>query len=69
MDETLPRRFGRYHLLDRIDVGGMSEIFAAVVLGEAGFSKRVAIKQIHQRLLTPEYIEMFKKEAGIFAKK
>ena len=67
MEETLPRRFGRYHLLDRIDVGGMSEIFAAVVLGEAGFSKRVAIKQIHQRLLTPEYIELFKKEARIAA--
>jgi PAS domain S-box-containing protein len=67
MEESLPRRFGRYHLLDRIDVGGMSEIFAAVVLGEAGFSKRVAIKQIHQRLLTPEYIELFKKEARIAA--
>jgi PAS domain S-box-containing protein len=67
MEDTLPKRFGRYHLLDRIDVGGMSEIFAAVVLGEAGFSKRVAIKQIHQRLLTPEYIELFKKEARIAA--
>jgi serine/threonine-protein kinase len=51
MEETLPKRFGRYHLLDRIDVGGMSEIFAAVVLGEAGFAS--ASRSADPRRRTP----------------
>jgi tRNA A-37 threonylcarbamoyl transferase component Bud32 len=41
---------GRYQLLRRLGAGGMAEVFLAKVHGEAGFSKRVAVKVMHSHL-------------------
>ena len=43
---TQPLRFGKYVLLDRINVGGMAEVFKAKAFGVEGFEKIVAIKRI-----------------------
>ncbi len=40
------RTFGRYELLERIDVGGMAEVFRAKLRGAAGFERIVAVKRI-----------------------
>lgn len=37
---------GKYRLLRRIAIGGMAEIYLAVVHGEAGFERKVIIKKI-----------------------
>lgn len=43
---SLPERFGRYLLVERIATGGMAEIFKAKLLGVMGFEKTVVIKRI-----------------------
>lgn len=40
------RTFGRYELIERIDIGGMAEVFKARQRGVAGFERVVAIKRI-----------------------
>ncbi len=45
-DETQRPRSGRYETLFRIAAGGMAEVFAARVSGEAGFEKLVAVKSM-----------------------
>jgi serine/threonine protein kinase len=42
----LPRRFGRYELVERIAVGGTAEIYRAVLNSTDGFQKTVAIKTL-----------------------
>ncbi len=42
----LPRKFGRYELLERIAVGGTAEIYRAVLTSRDGFRKTVAIKTL-----------------------
>ena len=42
MSETahkLPRLFGKYYLLELINVGGMAEVFKAKMFGVEGFEK------------------------------
>ena len=41
-----PIQFGKYYLLDRINVGGMAEVFKAKAFGVEGFEKILAIKRI-----------------------
>lgn len=58
--------YGRYILLEKLNMGGMAEVFLAKKIGATGVEKFVAIKRIlpdHSQ--TTEYIEMFKKEAEI----
>ncbi len=38
--------FGRYILLERIGTGGMAEVHRALMLGEKGFARTVAVKRI-----------------------
>lgn len=58
--------FGRYDLLERIDVGGMAEVFRAVQRGEAGFERVVAIKRILPSIAADsEIIQMFVDEAKL----
>ncbi len=45
-DESLPRRFGRYLLFDRIGRGGMANIYLARVETEFGAARRVVVKEI-----------------------
>jgi hypothetical protein len=43
-------RIGQYEILRKIAVGGMGTVYAAVSRGPDGFSKLVAIKQLHPHL-------------------
>ena len=42
----LPRKFGRYELVERIAVGGTAEIYRAVLASTDGFRKTVAVKAL-----------------------
>jgi serine/threonine protein kinase len=59
-------RFGKYLLLQRINVGGMAEVFKAKTFGVEGFEKLVAIKRILPSIAEDdEFIRMFIDEAKI----
>src|SRR5688500_12355965 len=60
--------FGRYEVMFRIAGGGMAEVFAGRVRGEAGFEKLVAIKRVLPHLAGEESIaKMFLDEARVAA--
>ncbi len=69
MSETahkLPRLFGKYYLLELINVGGMAEVFKAKMFGVEGFEKIVAIKKILPEVAEDgDFIRMFIDEAKI----
>ncbi|MCB9594346.1 MAG: serine/threonine protein kinase [Sandaracinaceae bacterium] len=44
--DALPRRFGAYHLFDRIGRGGMADIYLARAHTEVGVGRRVVVKEI-----------------------
>jgi serine/threonine-protein kinase len=59
---------GRYHLLERVAVGGMAEIYRARQEALAGFDKDVAIKRLRPELASdPRVVDMFMDEARIGA--
>ena len=59
---------GRYELLFRIAAGGMAEVFAGRVRGEAGFEKLVAIKRMLPHLAdAPRFVDLFLDEARVAA--
>jgi eukaryotic-like serine/threonine-protein kinase len=61
-----PVKFGKYLLLERINVGGMAEVFKAKTFGVAGFERILAIKRILPNLVEDdEFIKMFIDEARI----
>ncbi|MFZ9890012.1 MAG: serine/threonine protein kinase, partial [Myxococcota bacterium] len=61
-----PVRFGKYVLLERVNVGGMAEVFKAKTFGVAGFERILAIKRILPSLVDDqEFIHMFIDEARI----
>ena len=63
---TCLEHFGKYHLRERIAVGGMAEVFDAVLPGRAGFERRVAIKRILPQFSADEsFLSMFVDEAKI----
>ena len=63
---SFPIPFGRYQLLERINVGGMAEVFKAKAFGVDGFSSIVAIKRILPNMADDEeFIAMFRDEAKI----
>ncbi|MBX7192836.1 MAG: protein kinase [Sandaracinaceae bacterium] len=58
--------FGRYEPVFRIAAGGMAEVYGARVLGDAGFTRWVAIKRILPELADdPKLVEMFLDEARL----
>ena len=58
--------FGKYFLLERINVGGMAEVFKARTVGIEGFERIVAIKRILPSVAEDEeFIRMFVDEAKI----
>jgi serine/threonine-protein kinase len=64
--EFAPSTFGRYHLLERLAVGGMAEIFRARQTGAHGFEKILVIKRILPHLAAdPEFLAMFIDEAKL----
>lgn len=61
-----PIPFGKYYLLDRINVGGMAEVFQAKAFGLEGFERIVAVKRILPNIAEDkEFISMFIDEAKI----
>jgi serine/threonine protein kinase len=61
-----PVRFGRYVLIDRLGLGGMAEVFRALVLGPEQFQRVVVVKRILPSLCAnPAFIKMFIDEARV----
>ncbi|HEY5285236.1 MAG TPA: protein kinase, partial [Polyangia bacterium] len=61
-----PIPFGKYYLLERINVGGMAEVFKAKTVGVEGFERIVALKRISPSIAEDEeFITMFIDEAKI----
>ncbi len=61
-----PIPFGKYLLLDRVNVGGMAEVFKAKAFGVEGFERLVAVKRILPSIAEDaDFIEMFIDEAKI----
>ncbi|MBK6688661.1 MAG: serine/threonine protein kinase [Deltaproteobacteria bacterium] len=64
--EQKPVKFGRYLLLDRINVGGMAEVFRGKTGGVEGFERMVALKRILPNIAAdPDFITMFVDEAKL----
>jgi len=65
----LPRRYGKYELLERIGEGGMAEAYRARLPGAAGFEKILVIKRILPHLAKNErFLQMFVNEAKLAAR-
>ncbi|NOZ87640.1 MAG: PEGA domain-containing protein [Deltaproteobacteria bacterium] len=65
-DLRKPVPFGKYFLLQRINVGGMAEVFRAKTIGVEGFQKIIAIKRILPNIAEDEeFTAMFIDEAKI----
>jgi len=61
-----PIPFGKYYLLERMNVGGMAEVFRAKAYGVEGFERLVAVKRILPNIAEDkEFIRMFIDEAKI----
>ena len=61
-----PTVFGKYLLLERLNVGGMAEVFVAKAFGVEGFERILAIKKILPTMAEDaEFITMFIDEARI----
>jgi len=61
-----PTPFGKYFLLERINVGGMAEVFRAKAFGVEGFERLVAVKRILSNVAEDkEFIRMFIEEAKL----
>ncbi len=61
-----PVLFGKYYLLERINVGGMAEVFRAKAFGVEGFERLVAVKRILPNIAEDkEFIRMFIEEAKL----
>jgi eukaryotic-like serine/threonine-protein kinase len=64
----LPRRLGKYDVLDRLAIGGMAEIFVCCERGMAGLERLVVIKRILPHLAVHHsFVEMFLAEARFVA--
>jgi serine/threonine-protein kinase len=59
----------RYRVIDRLESGGMAEVFKAEAIGLQGFKKQVAIKRVLPHLASKEsFIKMFLDEARLSAR-
>ncbi len=63
---TSVRRIGRYEILQHIGTGGMADVFLAHCTGEAGFTKKIALKVLDPVLARqPRAVEHFLDEARL----
>ncbi len=61
-----PEPFGNYLLIEKVSVGGMAEVFKALMIGTEGFQKLVAIKRLLPSVAEDEeFARMFIDEANI----
>jgi serine/threonine-protein kinase len=64
----MPTTYGRFRLTGRIGVGGMAEVFRAVVKGPQGWERELVVKRILPQLSgSAEFTKMFIREAKISA--
>src|SRR3954466_6856208 len=64
----LPASFGRYRLLNRIGIGGMAEVYRAVVRGPEGWERELVVKRILPQLSdSADFQGLFIREAKISA--
>ncbi len=65
----MPESQQRYRVIDKIDSGGMAEVFRAERAGLEGFAKQVAIKRVLPHLSEKErFIRLFLDEARLSAR-
>lgn len=63
-----PTQLGKYIILDRLAVGGMAELFRAMITSVQGFEKLIAIKKILPHLASEEdLVNAFIEEAKLAA--
>src|SRR3954468_6129332 len=63
-----PATYGRFRLTGRIGMGGMAEVFRAVVRGPQGWERELVVKRILPQLSgNTEFTKMFIREAKISA--
>ncbi|WP_437594295.1 protein kinase domain-containing protein [Sorangium sp. So ce1000] len=68
-EPSQPRPIGRYLLYSPIASGGMASVHLGRLVGDAGFSRTVAIKRLHPELAAaPEIAESLRDEARIVAR-
>ncbi|MDC0676131.1 serine/threonine-protein kinase [Sorangium atrum] len=68
-EPSQPRPIGRYLLYSPIASGGMASVHLGRLVGDAGFSRTVAIKRLHPALAeAPEIAESLRDEARIVAR-
>ena len=59
---------GKFRLLRRIARGGMATVYEAEQVGDRGFTKRVALKVIHEKYARePQWLQLFIDEAKLSA--
>lgn len=69
MTSEAPRIVGRYAIYGEIASGGMAAVHLGRLLGPVGFSKTVAIKQLHAQFAKDEeFVSMFIDEARLAAR-
>jgi eukaryotic-like serine/threonine-protein kinase len=62
------RGVGRYIIHSELASGGMAAVYLGQLLGQAGFSRAVAIKRLHEHLAKePEFVAMLIDEAKLVA--
>jgi len=66
LQEPSERIVGRYAIYDPIAAGGMAVVHFGRLLGQAGFSRTVAIKRLHPQFAAdPDFVAMFLDEAHL----
>src|SRR5262245_40485722 len=69
IDPGAPRRVGRYLLFGPLASGGMATVYLGRLVGDAGFSRIVAVKRLHPQLLdAPEIVASLLDEARIVSR-
>jgi eukaryotic-like serine/threonine-protein kinase len=69
MPPEQPRVVGRYLMFEAIAAGGMATVHIGRLLGPEGFSRPVAIKQLHPQFARdPQFVAMFLDEARLAAR-
>ncbi len=59
---------GKFRLIRRIARGGMATVYEAEQVGDRGFTKRIALKVIHEKFARePEWLQLFIDEAKLSA--
>ncbi|MEO5768622.1 MAG: serine/threonine-protein kinase [Polyangia bacterium] len=60
------RKIGRYEILQHIGTGGMADVYLAHATGEAGFTKKIALKVLERSFARqPELVNHFLDEARL----